>query len=44
VKTMADLHPLTLDEVDSLLHSVRNPRSEEVSDDQPETEVVPEVA
>jgi homocitrate synthase len=44
VKTMADLHPLTLDEVDSLLHSMRNPRLENESDAQPETETLPEAA
>jgi homocitrate synthase len=44
VKTMADLHPLTLDEVDSLLHSVRNPRAENEPESQPETETLPEAA
>lgn len=44
VKTLADLHPLTLDEVDSLLHSVRNPRAANETEDQPETENLPEAA
>ncbi len=44
VKTLADLHPLTLDEVDSLLHSMRNPRIENETDAQPDTENLPEAA
>jgi homocitrate synthase len=44
VKTLADLHPLTLDEVDSLLHSVRHPNTETETEAQPEAETLPEAA
>ncbi len=40
VKALADLHPLTLDEVDSLLHATRHPQA----DEQPETDAVFETA